>query len=200
MSPFIIGIDESGTGAWAGPFTVAAVVFSRHDVLPGVHDSKAMTDQRRRAALDRIAEIALGTALVFGTVEDFNATCLRETWRRCVEAAVEGCLSAVPPHSKILIDGKGKPWTSLQRLAAGHSIHFEPKADVNHVVVSAASVYAKTARNDAMIKLHDEYPEYGWSKNYGYGTADHRDAIQRHGITVHHRAVQPLRHLKRRST
>lgn len=197
-SEYIIGVDESGTGSWAGPFTVAALAMRRGHAISGVTDSKALSDTKRRALLFEIAVHSVFGAVDFGTVEDVDSLGLKEAWRRAIVDSVAAVVDEVGPQD-IIIDGLGHCWPKLRQAARGARITFEKKADLKYPAVSAASIVAKTVRNDEMLRLHSLYPEYGWSTNYGYGVPGHRAAIDAHGVSVHHRAIKPLQHVHRRN-
>lgn len=202
MSEIVIGVDESGTGAWAGSFTVCAVaMYVSDDKLlreHGVDDSKKISDKKRRRLVSDISDVVLcaHTELV-GAEKTFNPG-MKMAWRLAVSActtAVVGLLPALIQRSKIriIIDGNADKRTraDVQR-TTGCIVRFRKQADSIYPVVGAASIIAKTVRNDHMIELHKEYPVYGWKQNYGYGTKRHRTAIEQHGVTEYHRRIKPL--------
>jgi ribonuclease HII len=162
---FLLGIDESGTGAWAGPFHVAGTVFPYHQTLEGVIDSKKLTDKRRRELVPIITE-----------------------------AAVDCIVGIVQPET-IAEKKQGPAWQDQMRkriqeeVKGGLRVSFEPQADEKYLAVSAASILAKTYRNDYMIELHRKFPEYGWAKNAGYGTEEHARALVQFGRSPHHRPL-----------
>lgn len=197
----IIGVDESGTGAWAGPFTVCAVAL--HDVdqpalrALGVADSKALTDFKRRQLIDTIVDYALVGRCAFAEVADILHHGQKEAWRRAAYEVISSSVGSIwSSGSKweglVIVDGN-KDLVLQDRLRrVGIQTEFRVKADVTVPAVSAASIVAKTMRNDRMIELHKIYPEYGWSINAGYGTADHQKAIDTHGKTIWHRPYKNL--------
>lgn len=206
---FILGVDESGTGAWAGPFTVGAVLLGVEDTLPSVRDSKKMTPARRRAALEDIAMIAVSAAVVTGTVEAMATRGMAAVWRTCVQESIEECLRRAclsldeGPGVSVVIDGTNAVTSQLERiLRVGHRItkvRCQARADDTVLAASAASVYAKVTRDAEMSRLASLHPDYGWDANAGYGTAQHQDAICRHGLTVHHRDIRPLKAHRRQA-
>ena len=172
------GVDEAGRGCLAGPVFAAAVILPESFSNELLTDSKPLTE-RQRYALRPIIEaeaVAYAVGVVFPDEIDkiniLNASFLAMT--RAIEA-----LNVKPEH--LLIDGnrfKSKlliPFTTIV------------KGDGKMMSIAAASVLAKTYRDDYMNKIAEEYPQYDWLENKGYPTAKHRDAIAQHGITPYHR-------------
>lgn len=172
------GVDEAGRGCLAGPVFAAAVILPESFSNELLNDSKQLTE-RQRYALRPIIEaeaVAYAVGVVFPDEIDkiniLNASFLAMT--RAIEA-----LNVKPEH--LLIDGnrfKSKlliPFTTIV------------KGDGKMMSIAAASVLAKTYRDDYMNKIAEEYPQYDWLENKGYPTAKHRDAIAEHGITPYHR-------------
>lgn len=172
------GVDEAGRGCLAGPVFAAAVILPESFSNELLNDSKQLTE-RQRYALRPIIEaeaVAYAIGVVFPDEIDkiniLNASFLAMT--RAIEA-----LNVKPEH--LLIDGnrfKSKlliPFTTIV------------KGDGKMMSIAAASVLAKTYRDDYMNKIAEEYPQYDWLENKGYPTAKHRDAIAQHGITPYHR-------------
>lgn len=172
------GCDEAGRGCLSGPVVAGAVILPpdfKNDLL---NDSKKLTEKQRYALRPIIEKeaIAYGVGIVSHTVIDeiniLNASFLAMT------QAVEK-LQVKPEH--LLIDGN--------RFKSELDIPFTcmVKGDARFMSIAAASVLAKTYRDDIMNDLHEEYPEYGWAKSKGYPTKAHREAIEKHGPTPHHR-------------
>lgn len=172
------GVDEAGRGCLAGPVFAAAVILPESFSNELLNDSKQLTE-RQRYALRPIIEaeaVAYAVGVVFPDEIDkiniLNASFLAMT--RAIEA-----LNVKPEH--LLIDGnrfKSKlliPFTTIV------------KGDGKMMSIAAASVLAKTYRDDYMNKIAEEYPQYDWLENKGYPTAKHRDAIAQHGISPYHR-------------
>jgi ribonuclease HII len=194
---YLLGIDESGTGAWAGSFYVAGVVLPYHGSIEGAGDSKKLTDKRRRALLDAIDEGSVYWLVQDVSVEDIEGYGQAEAWRRGIVLIVRDVLKEMRKigvaygYLDVLVDGKvnHKLREALQGVRPGLRVLFEPKADERYPGVGAASILAKTARNDTMNDLHEVYPEYGWNRNAGYGTEEHAHALVEYGRTVHHRPL-----------
>ena len=172
------GVDEAGRGCLAGPVFAAAVILPESFSNELLNDSKQLTE-KQRYALRPIIEaeaVAYAVGVVFPDEIDkiniLNASFLAMT--RAIEA-----LNVKPEH--LLIDGnrfKSKlliPFTTIV------------KGDGKMMSIAAASVLAKTYRDDYMNKIAEEYPQYDWLENKGYPTAKHRDAIAKYGITPYHR-------------
>ena len=172
----VAGVDEVGRGPWAGPVVAAAVILDAGAVPRGIDDSKALSRTRREAlfaALQGCATIGIGQAGV-GEIERLNilgAALLAMT--RAVED-----LGVVPGHA--LIDGNRMPdLPCAATLLVG--------GDRRSLSIAAASIIAKVTRDGIMARLAAAHPGYGWERNAGYGTAEHRAALDRLGVTPHHR-------------
>ena len=172
------GVDEAGRGCLAGPVFAAAVILPEDFQNELLNDSKQLTEKQRyelRPIIEAQA-IAYAVGIVFPDEIDriniLNASFLAMT--RAVESLI-----VKPEH--LLIDGnrfKSKlliPFTTIV------------KGDGKMMSIAAASILAKTYRDDYMNKIAEEYPQYDWLENKGYPTAKHRDAIAQHGITPYHR-------------
>lgn len=200
MTHVIIGVDESGLGAFAGPFHVAAVAI---DVLPFnravgryLRDSKKLSDAKRRKAVPLIKKHAIATSVIEVPVWKLEYG-MRPAWRTAISKAVREVREQIgqQPHT-LLIDGRSDPRLIRLLGVTDPRPRFEVEGDDKYPAIMAASILAKTARNDVMIALDSEYPEYGWQRNNGYGTSEHRKACQKYGVTKHHRNLKRLRMCK----
>jgi ribonuclease HII len=192
----IIGADESGTGAWAGPFTVCAVAIQEEQqpllTQLGARDSKTMTDNKRRQVVDALIDTIIVGKCEFVSVAALNRVGKQETWRIAMINAITHVVKAVG-RAHIVIDGSYDVGLARGLGMRGLTdVEFMPKADAKVPAVSAASIIAKTWRNDCMIELHQEFPEYGWKDNAGYGSPAHQTALDQYGKTVHHRPWKNL--------
>jgi len=189
----ILGIDESGTGAWAGPLYLGAVLvwdeqeFSEK-CLGLLGDSKQLTDAKRRAVVPLIRENAAETYLFVGTVEHIRRAGMKNVWRQGVSLILDHFRRKFP---EVIIDGVRD---SIVIVPSGMAVKWEKKADGKYPTVMAASILAKTARNDDMIALSKTHPAYGWEINSGYGVESHRAAIAKFGLTPHHRPIHGVNH------
>ncbi|KAB1645691.1 MULTISPECIES: ribonuclease HII [unclassified Pseudoclavibacter] len=187
----VIGCDEVGRGALAGPVTVGAVaICADAGVWPaGLRDSKALTDRRRHALVEPIREWAAGwtVASVDNTRIDGDGivTCLREA----ASSAVGALLAEQPREAQavVILDGSSDWLTAGLQAPCQVRVVIRAKADRDCASVAAASVLAKVDRDDRMAVYAEQYPQYSWQTNRGYGSAVHMAAIAEHGPSVLHR-------------
>lgn len=181
----IFGLDEVGRGPWAGP-VVACAARLTGPAPEGLTDSKKMSPKRRAAMaplLRACCEFAFGEA----SVAEIDALNIRRATHLAMQRAV-AALRQPPDH--LLIDGNDCPsWVDCPRtLIVG--------GDGLSLSIAAASVLAKTRRDQGMVALAQQYPGYGWETNVGYGVRSHRDALERQGVTQHHRrSFRPIRNM-----
>lgn len=162
----------------AGPVFAAAVVLPEDFYHPLLNDSKKMSDAHRRALRPVIEEQALAWSVVKVEAEEIDR--LNILWASVtgMQRAVQG-LGVRPDF--LLIDGnKFRPFDGYPYATVVHG-------DATYASIAAASVLAKTYRDDYMIALAQEFPQYGWERNMGYPTKEHIEAVRRYGYTVHHR-------------
>ncbi len=172
------GCDEAGRGCLAGPVFAAAVVLPEGFQCEGLTDSKQLTEGQRRALRPVIEAGALCYAVASCTPEEIDAMNILWASVEAMHRAL-GRLTVMPEH--ILVDGN--------RFRSFRDVPYScvVKGDAHFLSIAAASVLAKTYRDEYMEKLHEQFPAYGWKRNKGYPTREHREAIERHGVTVHHR-------------
>ncbi len=183
------GCDEAGRGPLAGSVFAAAVILdpSRVSMVPEfawLNDSKQLTEKQRDALRPVIEREAMAWAVVEVTPEEIDE-------RNILQCAILGMQRALdklttrPQH--IIVDGnKWKPYVpsgELLEIPADTIVH----GDATYLSIAAASVLAKTHRDEYMVRLHREYPQYGWAKNKGYPTAEHYEALRKYGPTPYHR-------------
>jgi ribonuclease HII len=177
----VAGVDEAGRGPWAGPVVAAAVILDTKNIPEGINDSKKLSAKRREALYDPIfanAHVAVGLASV-AEIDDLNilgATML--AMRRALRGLFD-CDKAGPDYA--LIDGNQLP---LELPCPAETL---VKGDARSLSIAAASIIAKVSRDRLMADLDSHFPGYGWKKNQGYGTAQHSEALQHLGVTIHHR-------------
>lgn len=173
----VAGIDEVGRGPLAGPVVAAAVVLPAGLELPGVKDSKLLTAARREACSQMILDCALGVALgSVGPSEIDRTNILQATFQAMVQAVA--ALSVSPDY--LLIDGPYRIPLTIDQEGI-------PGGDRQCLSIAAASIVAKVYRDRLMCDYHRQYPEYGFDRNKGYGTAEHLEALRRHGPCPIHR-------------
>lgn len=186
----LIGVDESGTGALAGPFTVCALVIHEADSdelrAVGVRDSKRLPERKRRQLITDIADLAIAGCCEVVEAASINEKGKQWGWRRAIVQAVR-YLKDGTGATKVCIDGSVDSSLYTMLCDIGVEASFLPKADQLIPVVSAASIVAKTIRTDLMRELHKEFPEYGWDENDGYGTEHHLTALATYGKSRLHR-------------
>ena len=178
------GCDEAGRGPLAGSVFAAAVILPDGFQNELLNDSKQLTETERYQLRPVIEENALAWAVAEVTAEEIDKINILNASILAMHRALAQ-LNPQPQH--IIVDGnRFKPYF--------HPVTDIPipyrtvvKGDGKYMSIAAASVLAKTYRDDYMRRLHEEYPQYGWDKNMGYPTAEHRRAILRYGITPYHR-------------
>ena len=179
----IVGIDEVGRGAIAGPVTIGAVAIdaSRTSFPDGLADSKLLTPKRREAMDPLVREWAVAHATGSATAAEIDRIGIVSA----LGLAASRALSSLGIAPDVLIIDGNTPF--LVEEPAGPRILMRIKADQDRASVAAASVIAKVERDALMVRLHADHPEYGWDGNKGYGAAVHTDAIRTHGVTQYHR-------------
>lgn len=172
------GTDEAGRGCLAGAVTAASVIFPKGYQNPDINDSKKLSHQQRCS----LAEIIKKEALSFGVAFVSPETIDRLNILNASILAMHQSLSKLKPQPEfILVDGnRFKPYHEVQHLCV-------VKGDAKFLSIAAASILAKTYRDEYMEKLHEEFPQYNWAKNKGYPTEEHRAAIRKFGPTPYHR-------------
>jgi len=184
----ICGVDEAGRGPWAGPVVAAAVVLDRGNIPPGLNDSKKLTAARRAALFDAI-RAAASVGVGVGTVEEIDALNIMRANDLAMLRAI-GALNPAPGAA--LIDGNRVPpgWPCRAQALVG--------GDGRSLSIAAASIIAKVTRDRIMAELAKAHPGYSWERNRGYGTAEHRAALDRLGVTPHHRrSFRPIHNILR---
>lgn len=172
------GCDEAGRGCLAGPVAAAAVILPPDFKNELLNDSKQLSERQRNLLRPIIEREALAWCVVMVEPKEIDRINILNASITGMHRAVDG-LSIRPEH--LLIDGnKFRPYPGIPHTTI-------VKGDGKYMSIAAASVLAKTHRDELMLRLAEEYPQYLWSKNKGYPTKDHREAILRHGLTPYHR-------------
>lgn len=186
----VAGVDEAGRGPWAGPVVAAAVILDPAAIPNGLHDSKLLSAARRAALFPLIlkhAQVGIGEASV-AEIDAYNI-------RQATHLAMQRAIAALPfAPSAALIDGNDAPKLSCitQTIIKGDALSLS---------IAAASIIAKVTRDCLMHELAQHYDGYGWTTNMGYGTAAHAAAIERLGVTDHHRrSYAPIKAAMMRET
>lgn len=176
LSP-LCGVDEAGRGPLAGPVCAAAVILPRGAVIEGLNDSKKLSEKRREALYDEITAKALAYGIAFASVEEIETLNILEATFLAMNRAIEQ-LSLRPALA--LIDGnRSKGIAVPSRCVIG--------GDGKCADIAAASILAKVTRDRYMLQMAETYPQYGFDRHKGYGTAAHYAAIRRYGPSEIHR-------------
>lgn len=191
--PFVIACDEVGRGALAGPVVVgASIVYASHletEIPAGLRDSKLIPEPKRNDVAERVAAWVGGSGMGWSTALEVDQHGIIRALGLAANRAIEDLANSVgvdPRDGVVLLDGN----FDYVQPAGGWGLTVIPviKGDRDCASASAASVLAKVARDDYMVRIHAEAPAYQWDRNKGYGSADHRAAITAFGISPHHRA------------
>ena len=189
------GCDEAGRGPLAGGVFCAAVILDpkRTSQVPEfawLNDSKQLTDRQRYALRPIIEREAISWAVVEVTPKEIDQRNILWSSILGMQRALDQ-LSVRPQH--ILVDGnKWRPYVPEGEVMAIPA-HVVVHGDATYMSIAAASVLAKTYRDDYMQRLHAEYPQYGWNTNMGYPTAEHYAALKKYGVTPYHRLTFNLK-------
>ncbi len=172
------GCDEAGRGCLAGPVFAAAVILPPDFSSDLLDDSKKLTARQRELLRPVIEREALAWAVAMLPNEEVDRINILNASIEAMHGAVKKL--TVKPEFLIIDGNRFKPYPDIPHCCI-------VKGDGKYYSIAAASVLAKTYRDDYMQELHTEYPMYGWDRNKGYPTAAHRDSIRKYGITSYHR-------------
>jgi len=184
LSPFLqedlleAGCDEAGRGCYAGPVFAAAVILPKDFYHPLLNDSKKVSEQNRLVLKEVIENAAIAWAVAKVSEQEIDKINILKASFKAMHLAIKDLKTA---PELLLIDGnrfQKYPLIPHQCIVKG---------DGKYASIAAASILAKTYRDAYMQKLHKKFPVYCWEKNKGYGTLDHRNAIEKFGICKHHR-------------
>lgn len=173
----ICGVDEAGRGPLAGPVCAAAVILPEHLEIPGLTDSKKLTDKKRRELFPVIKEQAIAYGIGFATEQEIDEINILQATFLAMQRALDQ-LSVKPELA--LIDGN-------REKDFGVPVKTVVKGDSLSANIAAASVLAKVTRDDLMVELAEKYPQYGFEIHKGYGTKVHYAALTEHGPCLAHR-------------
>ncbi len=176
MNGAVVGVDEAGRGPLAGPVVAAAIILDKSAQKLGINDSKKLTKAKREKLYAILIQnfqykVALVEPKVIDEINILQAT------MRAMREAISGLDGK---YSSIIVDGNRLPFKSP-------NIHAVVGGDAKSLSIAAASIIAKVGRDCIMASLADEFPQYGWERNAGYGTREHIAAIEKTGICIHHR-------------
>lgn len=186
VDEIICGVDEAGRGPLAGSVFAAAVILDPTKHIEGLRDSKKLSEARRIVLADQIKTNALAWSIAYCSETEIDAINILQASMLAMRRAVEG-LKIVPTLA--LIDGNRCPVMPVRSEAI-------IKGDDTVPAISAASILAKTARDAALMELHEQYPVYGFDQHKGYPTALHLERLRQHGVSpVHRKSYAPVKEL-----
>lgn len=173
----LAGVDEAGRGPLAGPVVAAAVILDDLKPIAGLNDSKKLSEKRREKLYDEILAKALCCSIAEASVKEIDELNILQATLLAMRRAVEG-LRLKP--LKVLVDGNRLPVLDVRAEAIVQGDALVP-------AISAASILAKVSRDRMCVQLHAQYPQYGFDRHKGYGTAEHLQALAEHGPSPWHR-------------
>ena len=182
-----VGCDEAGRGCLAGPVFAAAVILPENITIESLNDSKQCSEKLRLRLREIIEKEALYYSVIAVSPQEIDSINILNASIVGMQRAIDS-LGITPEH--IIIDGnKFKPFIKDGKIIPHQCV---VKGDSKYCSIAAASILAKTYRDEYMRELAKEFPQYGWEKNCGYPTKEHREAILKYGITPHHRQSYKL--------
>jgi ribonuclease HII len=173
---YITGVDEAGRGPLAGPVVAGAVILPENFYLPGIDDSKKLNEQRREDYFEIIKSEALAVGVGIINASEIDTINILEASKK---AMLDAILQLRIQPDYLLIDAV--------KLETPYPAESLIKGDARSVTIAAASIIAKVTRDRLMRKISNEYPEYRFASNMGYGTSEHLDALTQYGVTPYHR-------------
>ena len=175
QNKLVLGLDEAGRGPMAGPCVVAGVVFPMNFDHEEINDSKKLTEKKRKTLAQIIYQEALFVEVEIITVDMIDEYNIYQATKMGMENIAQKLKTAVVLSDALPLNLKNQEFQSIV------------KGDTRSISIAAASIIAKTVRDEIMIELDKQYPEYGFKNHKGYGTKAHKEAILKHGRTKVHR-------------
>jgi len=172
------GCDEAGRGCYAGPVFASAVILPKGFFHPLLNDSKQLTEQERDELRIVVEKEAISFAVASISHDEIDRINILQASIKAMHISV----SQLKPKPKLLLID-GNYFVKYKRIPHRCII----KGDATYAAIAAASILAKTHRDEYMKKLHEEFPHYNWASNKGYGTPEHRKALEEHGMCKYHR-------------
>lgn len=173
----LCGVDEAGRGPLAGPVCAAAVILPPGEELPGINDSKKLSEKRREQLYEQITQRALAWSVAFASAQEIDRVNILQATFLAMRRAVEG-LQTTP--AMVLVDGNRDPGLGLPtRTVVG--------GDGKSAAIAAASILAKVTRDRYLLQLDRQYPQYAFAKHKGYGTQLHYQLLGQYGPCPEHR-------------
>lgn len=186
---YIAGTDEAGRGPLAGPVVAAAVILKKGAVIPGVDDSKKLSDKKRRALIDTIKSQAVAIGIGIVSPQEIDQINIYRAAKTAMISAIKA-LKVKPEYiladAMMLEEELGIPTESII------------KGDQKSASIAAASIVAKVTRDEYMIEMDKVFPQYGFKKHMGYPTKAHIEAIEQYGICpIHRKTFEPIKSILR---
>jgi len=182
----VCGVDEAGRGPLAGPVFAAAVILDPAAPIPGLRDSKLLSESKRDLLAVKIHKHSIAWAVAFASVEEIDRLNILQATMLAMQRAVQA-LRCAPDEA--WIDGNRCPKLPCRARAF-------VQGDRLHPCISAASILAKTARDAEMLRMHERHPQYGFDRHKGYPTAEHLERLQQYGASaIHRRSFAPVRRI-----
>ena len=173
----VCGVDEAGRGPLAGPVCAAAVILPPGLEIPGLNDSKKLTDKKRRELYDIMIEQAVSYGIAFASEQEIDEINILQATYEAMRQAIE---KLNPQPAVLLNDAVRIPQVAIQQVPI-------IKGDAKSVSIAAASIVAKVTRDRMMEQYEEVFPGYGFARNKGYGSKEHIEALQTMGPTAIHR-------------
>lgn len=179
----IAGVDEAGRGPLAGPVVAGAVILPKDSFLPGLNDSKMLSKTKCERLYQKIMATAEAVGVGVVSVEEIDRINIYQASKKAMEKAID---HLDPMPDALLVDA--------MELPSAISQHSLVKGDSRSVSIAAGAIIAKVTRDQMMIDIDEKYPTYGFSRHFGYGTAEHLQNLKRHGACdQHRRSFAPVR-------
>ena len=178
---FVVGIDEVGRGAWAGPLTIAAAIIPKDKRLYRIRDSKLLNGIERESLFEAIGNWCIDWSVGHATNNECDKYGMSNAQKLAAQRAIES-LNVKPAHA--LIDGK---WNFVEGIIGRGNTTMVIKGDTKCLSIAAASILAKVTRDRMMKEHHDSFPEYEFKSNKGYPCPKHKSALKSYGPTPLHR-------------
>lgn len=196
----VIGVDEAGRGPLAGPVFAAAVILDANYRISGLNDSKKLSEQSRTELSHIIKEKALAWQIASASVAEIDELNILQATLLAMKRAAEGlAINLAQKSAMVLVDGNQTPKIEIAVQDDDKTVMRVPvktiiKGDAKMACIAAASILAKVARDQIMLELDKEYPEYAFAKHKGYGTKLHLSSLQQHGASpVHRQSFTPVK-------
>lgn len=180
---WVAGLDEAGRGSWAGPLVAGAVILHPQNKIKDINDSKLLSPEKRKNIFLKIIKNALAWSVGIASHQEIDQLGILPANRLVFERAVKKL--HLTPHY-LLVDG-------IRNFDSNIASDFIVRGDQKILSIAAASIIAKVIRDEMLKYLHNFYPEYNFAQHKGYGTAEHFDLINRHGISeIHRQTFRPM--------